>query len=102
MLDNLRKVDTQQLSIFFMNSKVKISSKRYCRLRLKGGGSLTSNKSLFSISLQINQKNTSKFPANLRHRFTNKYIVFTAFFFNSLNTFLKINGKTLPANIFSL
>ena len=52
--------------VIFMNQKVKISSKRCCRSRLKGGGSLRSDKSLFSCSLQINNKsNTSKFFCGL-------------------------------------
>ena len=57
MLDNLRKVDILQLSNF-LDQKVKISSKRYiCSLsRLKGAGSMRSDKSLFSFSLQINNK----------------------------------------------
>ena len=68
MLDNLRKVDILQLSNF-LDQKVKISSRRcICSLsRLKGGGSMRSDKSLFNFSLQINNKNnnTSKFSHEL-------------------------------------
>ena len=69
MLDNLRKVDILQLSNCFLDEKVKISSKICvcCLSRLKSGGSMRSDKSLFSFSLQINNKNnnTSKFPREL-------------------------------------
>ena len=74
MLDNLRKVDILQLSNF-LDQKVKISSRRCkCSLsRLKGGGSMRSDKSLFSKSITkiIILLN---FPTNLRFRFPNKYI----------------------------
>ena len=51
MLDNLRKVDILQLSNIVLDQKVKISSKRCicCLSRLKGGGSMRSDKSLFSF-----------------------------------------------------
>ena len=57
MLDNLRKVEILQLSNF-LDQKVKISSKRCicCLSRLKSAGSMRSDKSLFSFSLQINNK----------------------------------------------
>ena len=67
MLDNLRKVDILQLSNF-LGQKVKISSRR-CMFpfKVERWGSMRSDKSLFSFSLQINNKNnnTSKFSHEL-------------------------------------